>query len=276
MSRVADIIFNIEQQKIGETSRRALIVEGNSDVHAIESFLTKKFPDWTRSWVVADAGKKADVAGVLAQKPDWCGVIDPDEWSEEIVERIQKEIANLWVLPRYCLENYLILPNELWDAFPQKQQDKVAGGLHDLETRITDDLDKWVCHGVLWSVINPLWEGLRARGFKEALLDPEIAQEDQEILETLTEWHDYLEPKKLFQQYQTKLAEVQPLSTEKKLQRWVHGKKFYNSVVNVVLNDLLGTKAANERQKAIFRTCQAPQDFDALWQKMELSMEIDA
>lgn len=270
MSRIQTIVDRIENEHIGALSRRALIVEGTDDVHAIESFLTKKFSNWTRDWVVVEAGKKEHVIDVLKQKPNWCGVIDPDEWTEEIVEQKQKEITNLWVLPRYCLENYLVLPTELWNAFPKKQQDKVAGGRNDLETRITADLDKWVCHGVLWSVVNPLWEGLRSHGFKEDLLDPEIAQDDNKIQDTLTRWHDYLEPIALFQRYQNKLAEVQTLSQEQKLQRWVHGKIFYQSIVNVVLNELLGTKAADYRKKAIFRTCQVPDDLDSLWEKMEL------
>lgn len=268
MASIQRLISDIEEQKIGASTRRVLVVEGSNDVHAIEIFLTKKFSNWETDWVVAEAGNKTRVIEVLQQRPDWCGVVDPDEWTQEVIEQRQAVTPNLWVLPRYCLENYLNVPEELWQALPPKQQQKVTAGLVGLEIRITADLEKWICHGVLWSIVNPLWEGLRSRGFKEALLDPDIALDNQKIQDTLMDWHDYLEPNELFQRYQAKLAEVQLLSTEQKLQRWVHGKEFYKSVVNIVLNDLLGTKAADDRKKSIFRTSQVPDDFDPLWLKM--------
>jgi len=270
MSKITDIIRNIEQQYIGVTHRRVLLVEGVDDVHAIEAFLNKAFPDWSRDWVVESAGKKGHVLEVIKQKADWIGVVDSDEWTQNLITKKQQENDNLWVLPRYCIENYLLISEELWAAFPIKQQEKVLGGLETLEQRLTDDLDKWVRHGVLWTVINPLWEGLRSLGFKEALLDPDIAEDEQQIQAKLSEWHTYLEPAKLYQTYQSKLVEVQSLSNEQKLKHWVHGKKFYSIKVNQVLNDLLGQIPANDRKKAIFRTCQVPQDFDPLWEKMRL------
>ena len=273
MSKIQDLINKIEQEKIGGAQRRVLIVEGVDDVHALESFLTKWSPNWSQDWVVADAGKKAHVLDVLTKRPEWCGVVDPDEWTEVVIEQQVQEHPSLWMLPRYCLENYLCDPQELWRAFPPKQQQKIEGGIDDLTNKVTTDLDKWVCHGVLWSVINPLWEGLRSRGFKEALLNPDIAQDNQQIQETLTSWHHYLEPDDLFRSYQEKLADVQQLSTEQKLKRWVHGKQFYKAVVNVVLNDLLGVKAADVRKKAIFRTSPVPEDLKPLWEKMGLVPE---
>lgn len=270
MSKIQGIIDNIERKNIGALSLRVLIVEGTDDVHAIESFLNKKFPNWTREWVVTAAGSKINVMQVLARKSDWLGVVDPDEWSEDIIEQKQNELKNLWVLPRYCLENYLILPNELWDAFPINQKNKVKGGLTDLDARITSNLDKWVCHGVLWSVVNPLREGLKVLGFKDALLDPDIAGNNDLIREKLEEWHNYLNPERLFSDYQEQLDKVQKLSINKQLRHWVHGKKFYPQVVNQLLNDLLGQKSSDDRKKAIFRTCQVPADLEPLWEKMGL------
>lgn len=271
MSKITDIIRDIEQQQLGATNRRVLLVEGVDDVHAVESFLNKTFPSWARDWVVESAGKKGHVLEVIKQKADWIGIVDSDEWTQQVIIQKQLENDNLWVLPRYCIENYLLIPEELWAAFPPNQKAKVDGGLEKLKQRMTDDLDKWVCHGVLWTVINPLWEGLRSLGFKEALLDLEISGNDQQIKQKLVEWHDYLEPDSLYQTYQNKLAKVQSLASDEKLKHWVHGKKFYGIKVNQVLNDLLGQIPANDRKKAIFRTCEVPRDFEPLWKKMGLT-----
>lgn len=270
MSKTESIINRIKEQDIGISRRRALVVEGDDDVHAIESYLNRHNSSWVNGWVVVPAGSKGNVLKMLEQEDGWLGVVDPDEWTAEIISQQQKIHANLWILPRYCIENYLIVPDELWSALPPKQQAKVVGGAALLQQRIITDLERWVCHGVLWSVVNPLWEGLRSLGFKEALLDPEIAQDNQKIKATLADWHHYLEPDDLFQTYQNRLKEVQSLPEAEKLKRWVHGKKFYAQVVNGLLNNLLGVKPAINRQKSIFRSSPVPHDFESLWVKMDL------
>ena len=164
------------------------------DINAFKSFLTRAHPDWENHWVVAEARKKSEVLAITKKEHNWIGVVDRDEWSQQKIHDIQSEINNLWVLPRYCIENYLIVPEELWLALPTKQQAKITGGVEALNQAIKADLVRWRCHGVLWAVINPLWEGLRTIGFKEALLDPDIATNDEEIKQKLMEWHIFLEP----------------------------------------------------------------------------------
>ncbi|MEA3241755.1 MAG: hypothetical protein U9P37_09335, partial [Pseudomonadota bacterium] len=196
---------------------------------------------------------KNRVFEILPKRKGWIGVVDRDEWTEDVIAEKLKEYDNLWVLPRFCIDNYLIIPEELWSAFPPKQRDKVAGGQATLTSRITSDLDRWVAHGVLWSVANPLWEGLRSLGFKDDLLNPEIALNEQKIKETLANWHNFLEPDQIWEKFQKKHNTVSQLDIENKLRRWVHGKKFYEGVVNHVLNDLLGQKVTSERKISIFR-----------------------
>ncbi|MBE0437455.1 MAG: hypothetical protein IBX56_16825 [Methylomicrobium sp.] len=112
----------------------------------------------------------------------------------------------------------------------------IAGGRSELTQSITNDLVRWRCHGVLWSVINPMWEGLRSLGFKEALLDPAIATNEAEIKAKLQAWHDYLEPDSIWQSYEDAFAQVAQLSDDEQLKRCVHGKYFYEQVVNPLLN----------------------------------------
>ncbi len=270
MSKTDDRIQEIRQQYICNAQKRALIVEGVDDINAFKSFLTRAHPDWENHWVVAEARKKSEVLAITKKEHNWIGVVDRDEWSQQKIHDIQSEINNLWVLPRYCIENYLIVPEELWLALPTKQQAKITGGVEALNQAIKADLVRWRCHGALWAVINPLWEGLRSLGFKEALLDPDIAANDEEIKQKLMEWHIFLEPEQIWQQYQQALTAVSDQSENDQFKHCFHGKLFYERVVNPLLNDLLGQKSANHRQQSIFSTLPVPDDLTPLWQKMGL------
>ncbi|MEA3340596.1 MAG: hypothetical protein U9R15_11570, partial [Chloroflexota bacterium] len=180
------------------------------------------------------------------------------------------KLSNLLVLPRFCLENYLIVPDELWAAFPTTRQDRITGGLAQLRTELLVEKDKWIRHGVLWSVINPLWSGLRALGFKEALLDVTVAQDDNEIKRTLDEWHDYLEPQNIFDEFQRRLANVRQKSEFEQLSLWVHGKNFFRSHVHQVLNRLLDQSSIQDRRMNIFKALE-PNDLEPVWGKMGLT-----
>jgi hypothetical protein len=268
MSRLEQKIRDIEEQKIGASDKRVLLVEGVDDVHAITEFAQKKDANISQQWVITEAGKKQNVLEILKKKPEWLGVVDRDEWTAEVIREKKETYPNLWILPRFCIENYLIVASELWDALPPNQQRKISGGEQALKQNIQRDMDRWVKHGVLWSIINPLWEGLRAKGFKESLLDPQLALDEATIQRTLHDWHDYLEPDQLWLNYQQRLADVQKLPCDDQLKQWVHGKKFYSTVVHSVLNQSLGAQKSNDRQKHLFKGCLTPSDFDDLWAMM--------
>lgn len=268
MSKTDDRIQEIREQKIGNTRKRALIVEGTDDSHAFKSFLNKVYPDWETIWVVAEAGKKTEVLAIVKKEADWIGIVDRDEWTQQEIDDCENQISNLCVLPRYCIESYLIVPDELWRALPPKQQAKIVGGKEALNQTIKTDLERWRCHGVLWSTVIPLRRGLRSIGFIEALLDPNIATNEAEIKQKLTEWHDFLEPDQIWQQYQQELADVAGQSENKQFKHCFHGKLFYEQVVHPLLNNLLGQKSASKHQQDIFRTLPVPDDLTPLWQKM--------
>lgn len=260
MNGIEKKIKEIKEQKIGNSTRKCLVVEGTDDVRSLELLLSKLNQNWNEAWVLAGADKKSNVIKILEKEPDWLGIVDRDEWDEEKIMQLQGTMSNLIFLPRYCIENYLVVPEELWLALPEKQKSKIPGGQPELERLIISELDKWVQHGVLWSVINPLWEGLRSLGFKEALLDVNIAMDHSEIQRVLSEWHDFLNPDEIWARYQTKLTQVNTISNNEKLKLHVHGKLFYQQVVNTVLNQLLGQKSADDRQFAIIRTLPAVND----------------
>lgn len=260
----------IRDEKVGQTGKRVLLVEGSDDVDVYGILLDRRFgTDWERDWILADTGKKEFVLDILAKESAWLGLVDRDEWPQGMIEQKQIKLPNLMVLPRFCMESYLINPDELWAAFPPKQQAEIKGGLAQLRTELLADKDKWVRHGVLWSVINPLWSGLRALGFKEVLLDIDTAQDDDRIKETLQEWHDYLDPQHIFTTFQNLLDDVIQKSESEQLRLWMHGKEFYRSHVHQVLNRHLGQTSAEDRMRDLFKTLQ-PNDLEPVWREMGL------
>ena len=271
MSKLDTLHDKIKQQHVGATGKKVLLVEGPDDELAFRSWLGKLDVNWENRWVVASAGKKANVLDLLTLEPDWVGVVDRDEWTAQNIAEKQRDIPNLWVLPRFCLENYLCDPNELWAMLPLMQQQKIQGGLETLGAAITVDLHQWLQHGALWHVINPLWEGLRALGFKERLLDIQQAGNDQAIRQTLNDWHQFLEPTAIWTDYQARLAEVTGWPVGQQLQSGVHGKQFFPMVVHTALTQLLGENAkAGERQNRLLQSARSPADLQPLWQLMGL------
>ncbi|MCK5681792.1 DUF4435 domain-containing protein, partial [bacterium] len=125
-SNTDKIIQKIEEQKIGARKNKVLLVEGTDDITAITSFLNVKQTNWENDWIIADAHGKQNVLEITTKRPEWLCIVDRDEWSADVIEEKLRENQNLWVLPRFCIDNYLIVPSELWTAFPAKQKDKVT------------------------------------------------------------------------------------------------------------------------------------------------------
>ncbi|WP_319784407.1 DUF4435 domain-containing protein [Oceanisphaera sp. IT1-181] len=270
MASINTIIKNIKEQKIGASQKRVFVVEGSDDVHSFELLMSRVNSNWSQKWVIAPAGSKKNVVEIIKQETNWVGLVDRDDWQEDKITELSHQYQNLLFLPRYCIENYLINPDELWQALPDKQQAKIIDGLDGLRAALVTDLDKWVRHGILWSVVNPLWEGLRSLGFKDKLLDPKNIDDEGSIIETLREWHVYLDPERIWTLYQEKMAEVNNKSQSDKLSLFVHGKCFYEQVVDPALDQLLGQKGKNHRQFSIIKNLPAPEDLQPVWQKLEL------
>lgn len=259
----------ILEKDVANTGKRVFLVEGESDVQAYREFFTKKSgTDFEQKWVITHAGGKELVIGILEKEPSWIGLIDRDEWMPETIREKKRELDNLEVLPRFCLESYLIYPDELWDALPKPQQDKIDGGRKQLEHDILAEKNKWLRHGVLWSVVNPLVDGLYARGFQQALLDVDTAQDDDKILEKLKEWHDFLDPDKRNEAFHKRLKEAEKESEFVQITLRIHGKMFFESQVCQVLNRLIKQKKVSVWKDKLFRKLKPPDDLKTIWQKL--------
>lgn len=270
MSKLDDLQNKIKQQSVGATGRRVLLVEGPDDEQAFRAWLGKVSVGWENQWVIAIAEKKSNVLGLLEREANWIGVVDQDEWTADVIEQKQLAVPNLWVLPRFCLENYLCDPEELWTMLPPLQQQKIEGGYQAFTDAITAQLPLWLQHGALWHVVNPLWEGLRALGFKDQLLGIQNIGNEQVVRQTLNDWHQFLEPDQIWANYQTRLTEVQRWPSKQQLSRAIHGKHFFPEVVHAVLSQWLGQTKASKRQNQLLQNAIPSPDLQPLWQKMGL------
>ncbi|QTA78421.1 DUF4435 [Desulfonema limicola] len=260
----------IIEEYIGTTGKRVFLVEGENDRNVFSEMAEKKFEnEFEQNWIIAPAGGKNLVVGILSKEPDWLGLVDRDEWTEETIAQKQNELPNLNILPRFCLENYIIEPSDIWNALPEIQKNKISGGIEQLKSEILADHEKWLRHGVLRTLIQPLWDGLIARGFQNALLDFENAQDDGEIKEILKKWHSFLNPDDIFNKFQEKLEQVREASDFEQISLWIDGKTFFASHVHKVLNNLLGQTSEAERKKQIFKGL-LPDDLEFLWEKFNL------
>lgn len=269
----------IRQEKIGTQDKYVLLVEGTDDKHALEIMLSRFMPGWENRWTVEAAGKKAMVPAILALEPDWLGLVDRDEWDIAEQQRQMEQNPGLMVLPRFCMENYLIVPAELWPAIPSKRQAGVNGGLEEFQQRLLQNLPRYIRHGVLWHIVTPLWSGLRALGFKEKLASDtsecvEAVQDDRVVRQVLQDWDDLLDPERLFNDFQQKLQEVQSLSVEEQLRDWVHGKTYWLKEVNPAMSKLFGQMKEKERRQKLWQHFPAcPTD---LWPVIERLQEKTA
>lgn len=268
-------IKTILETKITE-DKRALIVEGKTDELVFTQLLKKVDPQWETNWVLAEVGGKRNVVEILSKQPTWLGIVDRDEWDNAQLNQRQQQLPNLLVLPRFCIENYLTVPGELWDCLPQKQRAKLPEGrdaaVQSIAALITENLERWVQFGALWAIINPLWDELRLLGFNRDLLDPELVLDEQGFRAQCAIWHSHLEPQGLWQRYQDKLAAIQAQNNDENLRTIVHGKKFFKAVVTPAFRQLFAIQSAISVED-LFRQMPVPADLAFVWQRMDLTPE---
>ncbi|HEC2034212.1 TPA: DUF4435 domain-containing protein [Klebsiella oxytoca] len=268
-------IKTILETKITQ-GKRALIVEGKTDELVFTQLLKKVAPQWETKWVLAEVGGKRNVVEILSKQPTWLGIVDRDEWDNAQLSQRQLQLPNLLVLPRFCIENYLTVPDELWHCLPQKQKAKLPEGreaaIQSITVPITENLEQWVQFGALWAIINPLWDELRLLGFNRDLLDPEQVVDEQRFRAQCASWHSHLDPQRLWQRYQEKLTAIQAQTNDENLRTIVHGKKFFKAVVTPAFRRLFAIESAISVED-LFREMPVPADLAFVWQRMDLTPE---
>ncbi|MFM5614538.1 hypothetical protein ACET7O_01000 [Aeromonas veronii] len=269
--------WHIKKIKEGQitNNKNALIVEGKTDLIAFTIFLTSIDPLWQEQWVLAEVGGKRNVVEILTKEPMWLGIVDRDEWDDSQITRKQEALPNLMILPRFCIENYLVIPEEIWSSLPEKRKrifETKDIAIGQIRGGITDNIDRWVQFSALWAIVSPLWDELKNRGFNRSLLALEVVNSEAEIRAKFSEWHVQLEPEVIWQRYQNKYNEIRTLELDKILRIHVHGKKFFQQVVTPTLTQLLNIQSAVSA-KDLFQTMQVPADLAFVWARMNLNQQ---
>ncbi len=256
-------------------NKRKIVVEGDADRDAFFQVFKKKFETtwkkFTDTYYLTEVGGKKKVLQSLKKHSDWIGLVDRDTWDDGKVAGAKEGRPYLIVLERYCIENYIIIPDELWEAIPGELQTRIKGGLDEFKRELLKDLNKWIRHGVLWHIVEPLFSGLREEGFHNELLENvEKTVTDDEIRKTLTRWHDVLSPDGILNRFNKTLKEVTALSNEEKLKRWIVGKGFFNNVVYPYFCETFGQRSIKEYRKIIWENRPISNDFDFMWNSFDL------
>ena len=213
-----------------------LLVEGDTDIRMLAYFLESISPDWNARFGLFSANSKQNVLkAIKTYHPEWGGVIDQDEWSPTSVQRLRVK-----VLPRFCLENYVCVPEELWEALPQPQKTVLTHGLEDVRQPLIQALPDWLAHGAMWRVIRRRHARLVYESDFPSEFDSRPITDEQEIRSILEAWHRQLDPEQILDEYRGELAAAKTKIEFEQLTQYVHGKKFFQQVVVPTLNSLFG------------------------------------
>ena len=228
------LVLDIEQIVTG-TSKKVLLVEGADDLIVVERWLSLRNPNFRQDLHVHAAEGWMKLRKALEWRPRWRGLQDRDEWTDEEIAAAGSRCPGLRFLPRPCIENYFTEPSELWTLLPDGQKSKYSDGFARFKSDIEGHLDKYVRHWCMWVVLR-----IRRRIMIERLQFPDALIErmldtapltEVEVQSQLQQWHDVLDAKVVFQEYQDLETRSLVLSPEEKLKHHVHGKSFFTRVI---------------------------------------------
>lgn len=221
-----------------------LLVEGNTDLRILSYFLEQVSPGWAAQIIMLPAKRKSQVIeGIQTYHPEWVGIVDKDEWPVDRTVEVLQDTPRVKALPRFCLENYFCVPDELWSALPSTSKQRLKNRQNSLKDPILALLPDWVAHGAMWRVIRKRRTVLLQDSGFPAKLDRKPVTDLTQIRQILEAWHNQLDPKQIIADYEEELASAQKLSTDEQLQTYIHGKKFFRQVVVPTLNRLFAQQS---------------------------------
>jgi hypothetical protein len=258
-SETPDWVKEIERKNLGKP---VLLVEGSDDIPVFRHFLNQHAPDWELRFFLAEAGgKRRVIQGVSTHRPHWLGIIDRDEWSEEEVRTSLEKSAHLRALPRFCIESYFCVPEEIWMTLPEPQKARFNHDIHQLGQPVLGKLPEWVAHGALWRVL----QNFKSSSGLPHELENRPVRDINEIRRILEQWHNQLAPETIIRGYEQKLNDANILPQMEQLIQYIHGKKFFAQVVVQTLGQKLSGQGKGDWiQKFFDANMQPPQDMKDL------------
>lgn len=267
MSKLRDDI----REKIEGNFKKAVLVEGDEDKAAYELLFGNKYSNWEKYLLFHPAEGKSKLINELEKSPDFIGIIDKDEWSEGDIADSKNKLSNLIVIPRYCMESYLVDPEEIWKIWEKLPDNRRKHVKYDeFRSAILENLENWTRHAALWHAVLPLYMRLKKSGFNQIFLNlTDIIKNEEFIKEKLNEWHKILDPGSIFKKYLDLFREINSLSLQEKLHQWIHGKKFWEQHVSQKLVLFFGQEEREKYATHIWKYRNIPDDWKDIWEKIE-------
>lgn len=211
-----------------------LLVEGEDDQLWFEHFLDQHSSVWRSKFAIFPAeGKHRVLSGINTYHPvDWAGIVDMDEGFPEDIRNRTANSPRIQTLPRFCLESFFILPDEIWPVVPDSLKAQLE--MATWESTILREVPAWVAHGAMWRVLRRIYQNNRLPDG----LDREPITDRVTIKQILVTWHQSLSPTQVMAEYDRELESAQRLSMDKQVKIYIHGKKFFHQVVIQKMNQL--------------------------------------
>ena len=106
-----------------------------------------------------------------------------------------------------------------------------------------------------------LWDSKEALASEGSL---DTAQDDAEIHRILNDWDTFLDPTRVFNDFQAQFQVAQAAPMAEQLSMWAHGKLLWSNVVSPAMNLLLGQMSEKERRRQILRRLPRPADLQPI------------
>lgn len=241
--------------------KNVLLVEGKTDIEFLTIMLDKppfREENLFLNWEMIQCGGKDGVLKQLQKHPHYLGMVDRDAWDEEEIEKVFQSHPNLFILPRFCIENYIISPKELVTSFPKLKPEF---------NELTDEIATGIRHGCLWRAAAPLYQDLLHAGFNQALLKyPPVT--DGELARLISNWQNILSVEEVTLRAQKFYKQVENLPQEEALKIFVHGKTFWRSVVERKMEKIFPGIKKEQLRKKVLREITMPLDLEGFLQNI--------
>lgn len=263
MSGFDDAYRAMREEAAAARNKRVLLVEGRGDVDFLTYMLDKqplRSAGFYSRFAIGAAGGKDNVLRMLEREPEWLGLVDRDAWSARTRDAYEGKLRNLYFLPRYCIENYLIDVNILEEIFGSRGcGQELSQALRTIRAQIPGA----VRHGSLWRAVQPLYDELMGLGFNGALLRFDVPS-DSEIFEVLKSWDRLLDARRIYADYRAFEEKGSAMPVDEALRVWIHGKVFWRKSVAPALQEALGGMGEERLQRIIYRAMPLPTDVELL------------
>lgn len=243
----------------GGGSKKVLVVEGAYDTAFLTLMLDKppfRSKNLLAKYVIIDAGGKDAVFKALAAHKEYLGLVDRDAWTDKECERKKRQVPSLFILPRFCIENFIICPDELRQAFPEPD------GFKDID----DAIQTGIRHGCLWRAAQPLYDQLMQSGFNKQLL-AFPPPDDEGIAELVARWQGILSESNITGRMEAELKACGDADEGTLLRTFVHGKAFWKGVVEEKIAARFPDVSGERLKIEVFKKMAVPKDLEAfLWE----------